>query len=89
MPPAPGTFGNSGINILEGPGLQMNNISLAKTFSFRERFRFTFMAAAQNAFNHANFSIPSSNISAPTTAGVISSTIMPGRQIELRGRLDF
>jgi hypothetical protein len=87
--PAPGSFGNSGVNILEGPGLEMNNISLAKTFSFRERFRFTFMAAAQNAFNHANFSIPNSNISAPTTAGVISSTIMPGRQIELRGRLDF
>jgi hypothetical protein len=87
--PTPGAFGNSGVNILEGPGLEMNNISLGKTFSFRERLRFTFMAAAQNAFNHANFSIPNSNISALTTAGVISSTIIPGRQIELRGRLDF
>ena len=44
--PAPGAFGNSGVNILEGPGLEMNNISLGKTFSFRERLRFTITAAA-------------------------------------------
>jgi hypothetical protein len=92
--PAPGTFGNSGYNVLEGPGLQLNNLTIGKTFPIHERLRFTFVAAAQNAFNHPNFANPSttsSNISAPATVGVISAVdgFAPGRQIMLRGRIEF
>ena len=89
-PPA-GQFGNSGANVLEGPGLQLNNLTLGKTFPIYERLRFTFMVAAQNALNHANFSNPSANISAPGSVGVISSVaaFAAGRQIMLRGRIDF
>jgi hypothetical protein len=36
--PTPGTFGNMGRNILNGPGLFIVNLSLAKTFSIREGF---------------------------------------------------
>ena len=91
VPPAAGRFGNSGINILEGPGLQEHSVTLGKTFSFTERFRFTFMVAAQNVFNHANFDLPAANISAPGSAGVIGAVrgFAPNRQIMLRGRLDF
>lgn len=89
-PPA-GRFGNSGANVLEGPGLQEHNITLGKTFRVTERFRFTFMAAAQNVLNHSNFDVPGANISAPGSAGVISAIrgFAPARQIMLRGRLDF
>ena len=89
--PTAGSFGNSGFDVLEGPGLQLNNLSLGKTFRVNERFRFTFMAAAQNVLNHANFANPSANISAPGSVGVISSVqaFAPGRQIMLRGRIDF
>jgi hypothetical protein len=89
--PAPGTFGISGANILEGPGLQLNNLTLGKTFPIRERLRFIFMAAAQNALNHPNFTNPAANISAPATVGVISSVaaFAPARQIMLRGRIEF
>ena len=89
--PTPGSFGNSGFNILEGPGLQLNNLSLGKTFRVTERVRFTFMAAAQNVLNHPDFAFPASNISAPGSVGVISSVqaFAPGRQIMLRGRVDF
>ena len=89
--PAPGTFGNSGAYVLEGPGLQEHNLTLGKTFPITERFRFTFMAAAQNVLNHPNFDVPSANISAPGSAGVISTIrgFAPARQIMLRGRLDF
>ena len=89
--PPQGRFGNSGVNILEGPGLQEHSLTLGKTFAVTERFRFTFMAAAQNAFNHPNFDLPAANISAPGSAGVISSTrgFAPARQIMLRGRVDF
>jgi hypothetical protein len=89
-PPA-GRFGNSGTNVLEGPGLHMHNLTLGKTFPITERLRFTFMAAAQNIANRANFNNPAANISAPGSLGVISSTraAAPGRQIMLRGRLQF
>jgi outer membrane receptor protein involved in Fe transport len=89
-PPA-GRFGNSGTNVLEGPGLHMHNLTLGKTFSITERLRFTFMAAGQNIANRANFNNPAANISAPGSLGVISSTKAhaPGRQIMLRGRLQF
>jgi hypothetical protein len=91
-PPA-GRFGNSGVNILEGPGNQLNNISLAKTFSVTERLKFTLTAAAEDAFNHPNFNFSSvaSNISSPANVAKISSLSWSGgsRVIELRGRIDF
>jgi hypothetical protein len=69
----------------------MHNLTLGKTFSITERLRFTFMAAGQNIANRANFNNPAANISAPGSLGVISSTKAhaPGRQIMLRGRLQF
>jgi len=89
--PPKGRFGNSGANILEGPGLHLHNLSIGKSFRIWERFTLTFTAAAQNALNHANFRKPGANTSAPASVGVVSSTcqISPGRQIMLRGRLEF
>ncbi|MGH9673479.1 MAG: hypothetical protein ACRD44_09885, partial [Bryobacteraceae bacterium] len=88
-PPA-GRFGNSGTNILEGPGLHVHDLTLGKTFPITERVRFTFMTVAQNIANRPNFSNPASNINA-TNAGVVSSTrgFAPARQIMLRGRIQF
>jgi hypothetical protein len=89
--PSPGTFGNCGANVIEGPGLQMSNTSLIKSFRFFERLKLTLGAAVQNTFNHPNFTSPALNISTPGTAGVISSTLPFGgaRQVMLRGRFDF
>jgi hypothetical protein len=88
--PSAGRFGNSGTNILEGPGLHKHDLTLSKTFSIKERLRFTFMAVAQNIANHPIFSNPASNINA-TNVGVVSSTraYAPARQIMLRGRISF
>jgi hypothetical protein len=90
VPPA-GRFGNAGTNILEGPGYHMHHISLAKTLDLTERFKFTFTAAAANAFNHPNFARPSANISVPGSVGVVSGlrSGAEARKIELRGRIDF
>ena len=89
--PAPGTLGNSGTRILEGPGYNNQNISIAKTFAITERFRFTFTASASDAFNHPNFYLPAANISVPGSVGVVSSMVdgAASRQVELRGRLEF
>jgi len=89
--PPKGRFGNSGSNILEGPGLHAHNLSIGKRFRLGERFSFTYTMAFQNVLNHPNFSNPAANISTPGSVGVISSSssFAPGRQIMMRGRLEF
>jgi len=90
VPPS-GRFGNSGVNILEGPRNNLQNLSIAKTFRLTERLNFTFTAAAQNFLNHPNFGMPAANVSSPGTVGTISSLTWSSgyRVIEVRGRLDF
>jgi hypothetical protein len=68
----------------------MQNLSIAKTFSISERFKFTFTSAISNALNHPNFANPASNISA-TNVGVVGGLVegSKGRHIEIRGRIDF
>jgi hypothetical protein len=91
-----GRFGDSGINILEGPGLVTQNLTLRKRFAITERLHFDLMATCGNLFNHPNFAIPSSTIDVPG-AGVItgqhdryfSGEKSGARVIELRGRLEF
>ena len=56
--PAPGTFGNAGRNILEGPGYQNVNASLVKNTALTERFNLQFRAEAFNLFNHPNLNLP-------------------------------
>ncbi len=70
--PTPGTFGNSGINVLEGPGRDQHDFTLSKTFQIRERPKFTFGAAATNLLNHPNFWNRSANILVPGSVGVVN-----------------
>jgi hypothetical protein len=90
-PPPTGRLGNSAPFVLEGPGYNNQNVSIAKTFPIAERLRFTFTASASDAFNHPNFNLPAANVSVPGSVGRISSLIdgAASRQIELRGRLQF
>jgi hypothetical protein len=55
---APGTFGNTGKNILFGPGLFDTDIALLKDTKFGDRFTLQFRAEAFNAFNNVNFGQP-------------------------------
>jgi Carboxypeptidase regulatory-like domain len=59
---APGTFGNSGKNILEGPGVTNLDLALMKNFQIRERFRLQFRWEAFNALNHPIFADPDTNV---------------------------
>jgi outer membrane receptor protein involved in Fe transport len=53
-----GTFGNSGRNIVEIPGINNWDVSFAKEFPLRERVRLQFRAEFFNFFNHAQFGQP-------------------------------
>jgi len=88
--PACNCFGNAGKNILEGPGEKGADLSARKMFNVSERFRVEFRAELFNAFNHPVFSQPDNNIDdGPGSAGVITSTVIPQRQIQFALKLQF
>lgn len=64
------TFGNSGRNIVTGPGFHDLDFSLIKNTHFGERTNLQFRAEFFNIFNHPNFAIPSNVESAPNFGAV-------------------
>ena len=85
--PAPGTFGNAGRNILDGPGYQNVNASLVKNTHLTEEVNLQFRAEFFNLFNHPNFNLPDNFLGSPTF-GVISSAREP-RHIQFGLKLLF
>jgi hypothetical protein len=71
--PAPGTFGNAGRNILDGPGFQNVNISLLKNTRLSKRVNLQFRAEAFNLFNHPNFNLPDNFLGSPTFGRITSA----------------
>lgn len=97
---APGNFnyGNSGRNILTGPGTKQFDLSLFKTFFFSENQtrRLQFRAEAFNAFNTPQFNNPDARIgSASLAVGRITSAGNPplfqrtSREIQLALKVYF
>jgi len=86
--PAPGTYGNVGRNVLQGPGLATTDVSLAKKIVLTERLNLQFRAELFNLFNRANFNTPNPVVYAAATgapsptAGVITSTSTSARQVQ-------
>jgi len=58
--PCLGCDGNLGRNTFEGPGIFNTDESLFKNMKMTERFNVQFRFEVFNAFNHANFKLPSS-----------------------------
>src|SRR6185503_14589245 len=71
--PFPGTFGNAGRNIVEGPGFQNVNMSLVKNTKLTERVNLQFRAEAFNLFNHPNFNLPDNFLGSPTFGRITSA----------------
>jgi hypothetical protein len=80
-------YGNSGRNILEGPGSATVNFALSKQFHIRERFRTQFRWETFNVFNRANFQQPANALD-KANAGTITNAA-PGRQMQLGLRCTF
>jgi hypothetical protein len=58
LPPAFGTFGNSGRNIFRDGGFHNMDFSVSKSWKFGERFTTQFRAEFFNITNHPNFANP-------------------------------
>jgi hypothetical protein len=97
--PENGTFGNVPRNSIYGPGLNVVNLSMGKTFSLPwEEVKIQFRCDAQNAFNHPSFGVPS-DISLGGSAGpgtpytsanvALNTTTVGGRTLQLGLRLTF
>ncbi len=80
-------FGDSGRNILVGPGSLTVDAGIAKEFVAGEGRSLQFRGEFFNALNRANFGLPATAIDQPT-AGVITSA-GPGRQIQLGLKFSF
>jgi hypothetical protein len=83
-----GAFGTGGRNTLLGPKLSDINLSLAKTWHYKERLGFTLRGDFVNAMNHPSFALPNNDVG-NSNAGSISSTSNGPRTIQLGGRLSF
>jgi Carboxypeptidase regulatory-like domain/TonB dependent receptor len=94
-------YGNSGRNIFRGPFQVRFDMSLAKQFQIKERFRLRFEADAFNIFNHPDFDSPNNDVNffpnyegPPSTPphgslGVIQHTIGSPRFLQLGLHLTF
>jgi hypothetical protein len=90
----PGQFGNSGRNILRGPGFQNWDITLGKNFTVREHVNLQFRAESFNIFNHTNFTSVNTTVAFDASGNPIAgfggaNAAGPGRSLEFGFRLRF
>ncbi len=86
--PAPYIFGDSGRNILRGPGLYRVDLALMKYFQFKEHGRLEIQAEAFNAFNHTNLANPNATVDS-STAGQITGISDLMRRFQLSATIRF
>ena len=89
MSPTP-TFGNNSRTEpqLRGPGVNNFDFSVFKGVNIDERRRVEFRAEFFNLFNHPNFANPGTTLGT-TSFGVISSSLLPPREVQLGMRFQF
>ena len=88
--PASFVFGNEGRNVLIGPGRNNLDLGLHRNFPLplREGMSLQFRAEAYNAVNHPQFAKPGNTVG-NAGFGVISTTAVVNRQLQLAMRLVF
>jgi hypothetical protein len=88
--PASGQDGNSGRDILDGPGTKNADIGLFRNFRFRERVNLTARGEFTNAFNVVNLSNPNGTYSTAVNNNfgkILTAGTM--RQVQLGLRMTF
>jgi hypothetical protein len=82
------TFGNSGRDILVGPGFHNVDAGLSRTIPIVHQTSIEVRAEAFNLFNTPQFALPNATLN-QTTTGHVSSVYNPQRQIQLAARFRF
>jgi hypothetical protein len=87
-------FGDSGRNILTGPGFADVDLSIAKDTKIKERVSLQFRSEAFNLLNHPNFGQPQNNLAVATFGQITATRTIRGdlgssRQIQFALKLLF
>jgi hypothetical protein len=80
-------FGNSGANVLTGPGYADLDLSVFKTFPITEAKRVEFRSEWFNALNHAQFFNPAASVGTGTYGHILNAR--PARQIQMALKFIF
>jgi len=86
--PAAFTYGNSGRNVLRGPGLVNLDFLIARNFRLTETMRLELRGEFFNLTNTAHFGRPNATVGSPQF-GHITTTAAPNRQVQVGIRLAF
>jgi len=86
--PAVGTDGNSGRNIIDGPGIRNVDLGIFRDIPLKGRSMFQFRLEATNVFNIVNLTNPGTSLSALATFGKIRAA-RDMRRIQLGARFSF
>jgi len=91
QPNAPGTFGNSGRNIMQAPGINTFDLGMFKNVPFKERYNVQFRWEMFNAFNRPTFAGPCNSSDCGTYNGLIYSTngYYPARVMQAALKFSF
>jgi hypothetical protein len=87
-PPAPYTFGDAGRDTIPGPGNNIFDVALQRTFPVREGHSIRFRAESFNVFNHPNWGIVGNNPDFGPFFGQIFASGDP-RRMQFALRYDF
>ena len=82
-------FGSAGLHSLRGPGLTNPSLSVARTFTFSDRFGMVFRAEAFNLTNTPQFSNPASSVTGGGFGVISGVTGNSNRELRFSGRLNF
>lgn len=85
--PGPFLYGNSGMNILDGPASHTLDTALLKNFNFSESGYVQFRWEMFNALNHVNLGLPNTSIGQSTTGQIFSAG--PARVMQFGLKLIF
>jgi len=86
--PALYQYGNSGFDILRGPGLAAADAAVSRAFRLRDTLRLETRLSATNLLNDVNFALPNRFLGVESS-GVISHTVTPARQLQLSVRVTW
>jgi hypothetical protein len=81
-------YGNSGFDILRGPGLATVDAALIRSFPLGQRLRLHARLEAFNLRNATNFALPN-RILGLESSGSISHTSTPARHMQVAARLEW
>lgn len=82
--PAAGYFGDSGANIITGPGVNNWDLAIEKNTLFRERAELQFRAELFNAWNHAQFENPDNTVGDANFGRITSARAAREVQLSLK-----